>query len=307
MARTDRSRSWRKVVAVVVVGVLIVVVGAYWYARPLLLTGTGYAAHNQCAVVHVADRDDPTRDLPANPLIPYLQSSESEAGANSAVLGVLSRQRAWHTEGFGCTLADRRPDLGEPPATIQRPHPFTDAPTPTPDAGVTAAVDRAFGDHLPDAESDALGTRAIVVVQDGRIVAERYAEGFGADTRHLGWSMSKSVTNLLVGRLVAEGHLALDDGRWQGRELLPPGWLAESTTVLASAGTVEGYGAGWHANRLPGGSLRDQRLPADTYWASGHDGQRLYVVPSADLVVVRLGLTADDSMADQLVAELASR
>jgi CubicO group peptidase (beta-lactamase class C family) len=428
----------------VLVLALAATVAIYWYARPLLLTGTGYAAHSDCAVVHVAGRDDPASDLPPNPLVPYLRGRQSDDGASSTLLGVLSRQRAWYAEGFGCTLADRRPDLGNPPPShSQEPHPFRTAPTPTPmpDSAVAIAVGRAFGDHLSDAERSVLGTRAIVVVKDGTIVAERYADGFDADTRQLGWSMSKSVTNLVAGRLVAQGRLALDDsrlrpewtdaranitvadllrmtsglawdetynlgtpvtrmlyresdmaayaasqplahdagtyqqyssgstnilcavmrersglgptmphdllfgelgltstvwepdatgtpvcssylwatprdwaatgqfaldgGRWRGRDLLPPDWMAESTSPVRVAGEESGYGAGWNVNRLPDGALRSQRLPADAYWAAGHDGQRMYVVPSAGLVVVRLGFTQEDPVTDQLVADLA--
>ena len=48
----------------------------------------------------------------------------------------------------------------------------------------------------------------------------------------------------------------------------------------------------------------------DAYWASGHDGQRLYVVPSARLVVVRLGFSPEvdpaDLRTDELVTELVA-
>jgi CubicO group peptidase (beta-lactamase class C family) len=53
-------------------------------------------------------------------------------------------------------------------------------------------------------------TRALLVVQGGRIVFERYAEGFGPDSRFQSWSMAKSVTNALTGVLVRKGLLGLD-------------------------------------------------------------------------------------------------
>jgi CubicO group peptidase (beta-lactamase class C family) len=62
-------------------------------------------------------------------------------------------------------------------------------------------------------------TRAVVVLHSGEVAAERYAEGYGADTRFLGWSMSKTVTGVLIGMLVADGRLRLDNSpplpRWQ--------------------------------------------------------------------------------------------
>lgn len=54
-------------------------------------------------------------------------------------------------------------------------------------------------------------TRALVVQRAGRIVAERYAPGFTAETRFLGWSMSKCVTAAFTGLLVADGVLRLDE------------------------------------------------------------------------------------------------
>lgn len=54
-------------------------------------------------------------------------------------------------------------------------------------------------------------TRAMVIVFNGRIIAEKYAIGFSKDTALLGWSMTKSVTNALVGIRVGQGKLNLDE------------------------------------------------------------------------------------------------
>jgi CubicO group peptidase (beta-lactamase class C family) len=53
-------------------------------------------------------------------------------------------------------------------------------------------------------------TRAVVLMANGRIAAERYAEGYDRDTRFVSWSMAKTVTGVLIGMLVADGLLALD-------------------------------------------------------------------------------------------------
>ncbi|HSO69582.1 MAG TPA: serine hydrolase, partial [Arachnia sp.] len=353
---------------------------------------------------------------------------------------------AWYSTGFGCTLADDAPVLGDP--TPASPNALTAAPAPTPSAELDAAVGLAFGDDLDAAARDDLGTRAVVVLHDGQLLAERYADGFTAQTPQLGWSMAKSVANLLTGVMVANdrvavdddalrpewtdarrditvddlmrgtsglqwdetydlgtpitrmlyleedmagyvaglplahtpgeyqqyssggtnllcsvlteragvdadlprrgllvplglssavwesdatgtpvcssylwatprdwasiGQFALQDGVWEGGRLLPEGWMAASTTVTEVAESEEvGYAAGWSVNRLPDGSLVDDSLPADAYWATGHDGQRMYVVPSAGLVVVRLGFSpgvaGEDLRVGALVAELVSR
>jgi CubicO group peptidase (beta-lactamase class C family) len=52
--------------------------------------------------------------------------------------------------------------------------------------------------------------RAALVVHRGRLIAEAYAPGFDRDSRHSGWSMSKSLVGALVGRAIHEGWTALD-------------------------------------------------------------------------------------------------
>ena len=88
----------------------------------------------------------------------------------------------------------------------------------TPDAGaprkeLAGAVDTLFTDP-------ALGeTRAVVVMANGKIAAERYAPGYGPDTRLISWSMAKTITATMIGLLVSDGRLALDEPapipRWQ--------------------------------------------------------------------------------------------
>ncbi len=68
---------------------------------------------------------------------------------------------------------------------------------------VEEAVDAAFsGESL---------TAAFVAVYKGRIVGERYGQGADRDTQLESWSMGKSLTTTLIGVLVQQGHLRLED------------------------------------------------------------------------------------------------
>ena len=107
----------------------------------------------------------------------------------------------------------------------------------------------------------------------------------------------------------AIGQFALDNGRWNGAQLLPENWMAQTTAIHKVDQTDDPpFAASWRSNTLPDGTLFDPKLPKDAYWAQGHDGQWLVVVPSAKLVVVRMGFSpkADDLRVNTLVAALAA-
>ena len=92
------------------------------------------------------------------------------------------------------------------------------------------------------------------------------------------------------------GQFLLQDGVWNGQRLLPEGFVHTiSSTSLASKGEYA-QGQIWRwgpQGATPEGENPDGRfnIPADTFWMRGHDGQTVAIVPSKQLVVVRLGLT----------------
>ena len=80
------------------------------------------------------------------------------------------------------------------------------------------------------------------------------------------------------------GQLHLQDGTWGDEQILPTGW-SDFVSTPAPASTNRGYGGLFWLNA--GGAM--DRLPADAYWPSGFMGQMTMIVPSRDVVVVRLG------------------
>jgi CubicO group peptidase (beta-lactamase class C family) len=108
---------------------------------------------------------------------------------------------------FSVTRTPRQPTEGVDPFW-----PNTEVVNPKPDTGIdhqllNAAIDRAFLEPNPKSP---IHTRAIVVVHKGQLVAERYASDFHASMPLPGWSMSKTLTNALIGMRVMAGKLDLD-------------------------------------------------------------------------------------------------
>lgn len=80
-----------------------------------------------------------------------------------------------------------------------------------------ALLDYAFADTPPD---DLAETHALLVIQHGKKVLERYWNGHGPDETYKSWSMAKSITHALIGILVREGmidiHGPADVPEWRG-------------------------------------------------------------------------------------------
>jgi len=91
------------------------------------------------------------------------------------------------------------------------------------------------------------------------------------------------------------GLLYLRGGMWDGRRVLPANWPAVVSTP-APAWDTPRYGGQFWVNRIG-----EYQLPEDAYYMAGAGEQRVFIVPSADLVVVRLGHRAGDDTAKAAV------
>lgn len=423
--------------------VVAVVALAGWlsFSPPdLIRVASAYSAKIVCSNVFIAGRD-PDEVLkvdvqaPGHWLLKYIQVDvdRSAKTVTAALLGQFGEGIAVARDGLGCTSmsSDELYRLASvtipaiPPLPQDQPWPQGNLVQPSQDPAIAAILD--------DLAMTGPGMRAVVAVQNGRIVGEKYAEGFAAETPLLGWSMTKTVNAAIVGTVIKAGKMQLDakgltemwkadgrgaisvadlmamssglefnedygdvtdvtrmlflepnmagfaaakplaaeigkvfnyssgtatflsrlwqdavgadvalawpsktlfqplgmtsavmetdesgtfvgssymyatardwarfgqfllqDGVWNGTEILPAGfvaWLREPAPASKGAytrGQAWLAGPGDEAN--PSASAADG-VPADTYWLEGHDGQTVAVVPSRQLVVVRLGLT----------------
>jgi CubicO group peptidase (beta-lactamase class C family) len=214
----------RRIFLLIVVIALILVIRYCWISFPI---ATGFGAKIMCSGVFLAGRSEEDiksqelRYLPLN-LVNY-KINYSDSSVTTSLIGVAKRKAIYRT-GLGATLIS---DMSEaeirkqqfvitPPSIVQNDSvqfPLGDKINDSIPAGVDLvklqfAVDHSF--ESPDAEN-LIGTRAVVVLYEGKLVAEKYAPGFTKDTRLNGWSMTKSITNALVGILVKQNNLNIND------------------------------------------------------------------------------------------------
>ena len=426
---------------------LILLAGGYLYVLPVFKVATGYTAKVICSNHYLTGQsvDTAMAELPDNPLVPFLRVGldETRREVSATLWGWAAKQRAIYRPGLGCTLLagkgpfeTRAPDLPPlAPVDPNQPWPYGEAVSYEPNPALEAVLDDAFAE--PDPTHPQRRTRAIVIVKDGHIIAERYAEGYGPDTPFLGWSMTKSVTHALLGVLVQTGVLQgdleihqpapvpewaspddprhtitidqlmrmssglafnedygdlrtgvtqmlyntsdmgayaasmplaappdtvwnyssgtanilsriirhviggdvqtywafprqalfnrigmssavlepdasgtfvgssymyatardwarfgllyLQDGVWNGQRILPEGWVDYARTPTSPSQGQ--YGALWWLNRGVGEHKEWEGVPNDAYAAEGHDGQYVVVIPSRNMVIVRLGVS----------------
>ncbi|MGC1548605.1 MAG: serine hydrolase [Rhodanobacter sp.] len=123
--------------------------------------------------------------------------------------------RAVYRDGIGCTLMHGDDKVPEAAGFKDAPIPAAFSESSATESGVTnptdpallRALDHAFAE--PNPATPRL-TKAIVVLHNGKLIAERYAPGYGPQTPIWGHSLSKSITNALIGILVQQGKLRLD-------------------------------------------------------------------------------------------------
>jgi CubicO group peptidase (beta-lactamase class C family) len=233
VAGVSDSKSWLRRRGAWIGGIIVLILAGLYFspAGPFLVhapsVSAGVSAQIACAGVFVSQRpfDDAVSD--AEHLSPLTTGNRYNLDRANETVSVTSfglvTRTALYRPGIGCTLLvnstpeqlRRQADGIKAPSTAFRPAPWPAGDTvdlaSLPPGVDRAALDKAVADTFADDTPDrSIATRAIVVVTDGRIVAERYAPGFTKDTRLLGWSASKSVEATLVGTFVANGRLALD-------------------------------------------------------------------------------------------------
>ncbi|HEX4241632.1 MAG TPA: serine hydrolase [Steroidobacteraceae bacterium] len=218
------SSLFRTVLLTAGVLVLLTLLALWRWPPDLLRVGANYSAKIVCSNVFLAGRDPDdvlVTDVEA-PGVALLRLmlvtvDRNDGQVRAGLLGFIGRGLAVYRPGLGCTvIADgdlaTLPRAGKPQAASPA---SAAAPLwPEGDAVETRAdLDR----MLEDKAIAGPGIRAIVVVDHGRIIAERYGSGIDVNTPLLGWSMTKTVLAGLVGTLVQQGKLTLDQ---------PAGWPA---------------------------------------------------------------------------------
>ena len=435
-----------KVLTLTVLGVIVLAIILIVATFPPIMSGM--AAKTVCSCVYVAGRSKESVVEKELQVFPGLSSADITLTEDSTVSATIlwKTSKAIFRKGLGCTLLAEATEsqvrsqsikLPTPPATDQDTIPWPmgnvisdSLPKGTRSTTLTKVLNDSFLETDP---AKPLNTLAMVVVHNGEIIAEQYAEGFDKNSKLMGWSMTKSITNALIGILVKEGKLQLNspvlidewqsdnrknitlnnllqassglewsesyfsptstfhkmfthsddkaayartmtlkenpgehfvyssgttlilsgiiretlgddyyykfpyeklfykigmnsavmepdasgtfvassycyatardwarfgllylnDGVWNGERILPDGWVKYTTTPAPSA-EIGQYGAQWWLNagaRNNTDNRKYPKLPADAYWADGFEEQYVMVIPSKNLVVVRLGVS----------------
>jgi CubicO group peptidase (beta-lactamase class C family) len=141
--------------------------------------------------------------------------------------------------------------------------PSSSSSSSSPDRDAAAAALDAYAFTLVGDDSARLGIRsdAVIVIQSGVIVYERYARGFDATKKHLAWSVTKSLTNAAVGVAVKEGLLSTSDSICRTIPDLPKAACAVTVDHLLEMAS----GFDWSEGYEDAGTLQHSSVLAALY------------------------------------------
>ena len=188
------------------------------YNYPKLNILAGYSAKNTASSVFLGKRSLQFTDSTDNNFSPvYLASDKVDTLqqlASSSVFGLLTR-KALFREGLGAVLtltpenekeSVLKPKRAKPDYVT--PYPFGNAPqkdtvfTNIAYNRLNTTVNSIFGKRK---------TRAVLVIYKDQIIAEKYAQGFGKDSRILGWSMTKSILSTVFGVMQHQNKIQVQE------------------------------------------------------------------------------------------------
>ena len=187
--------------------------------------GTAYSAKVLCSSVLMAGLSPEqikNEDLALGRSLIKTQINREMGQVTATALGGMVTAVAKRQGHLGCTLEGQhqaltplppqtRADISDPPIHSIPWALNSDASREPPTvnhARLEAAVLKAFSE--PDPINRPQRTRAVVVVKDGWVIAERYADGIAPETPLIGWSMTKSLMHALIGIAVGDGLMSLD-------------------------------------------------------------------------------------------------
>ena len=181
----------------------VLLFSAFLWIKPLLNIGGGYAAKHACSCHFLQGRGlDEISDNDLNfSVLGQFGLELDGASVRSSFFGLVHR-RASFLGARGCVLVNDEelplPATDDAAPTSQQTPPLVSAPTPAFDAALDFGMQPVPGG----------GARGIVILKDGKLVGERYAEGFGPDTPLLGWSMTKTLTGMALGAYLGHSDTA---------------------------------------------------------------------------------------------------
>lgn len=227
-----------------VIGILIVVclITLAWYLNKAMPIVTGFIAKYLCSNTFISQHDpkvDFEEEIKPINILAHIVTWQIDWDQKSVVTRALGKQsKAIYREGHGSILVSgvteqqltsqaffRSKKMVRPALDLDSAWPLGGAPCVAPETRgysakvINQALDYAFSEPSSGPQRN---TNAVLIACDGQLIGERYARGCSASTPLLGWSITKSVINALVGILVEKKlldiHAPAPVPQWQAQE-----------------------------------------------------------------------------------------